>query len=218
MWRCVPAGYRAHLADGGECLDRQAQSKSREVGVKKSFTDVTFRSVQLSQAAVTGSNPRWGENSNGNDGSNKYQGEIAPMGHVAGATSTHASALVGSKSANACSVPPQPSRPRAGYVIQCHFLSQLPNYQPNADRPSPVVQTPGAGAPEHRIRRDRRRGRRRMGKQGRRRRPRGIRSGFPRYVSFYFRPYGHFTDLMTSCFLHKGFNDKRTETPNTPGR
>ena len=195
MWRCVPAGYRAHLADGGECLDRlQAESKSRGgVGVKKSFTDVTFRSVQLSQAAVTGSIPRWGENGNdGNDGNNKYQGELAPMGHVAGAPSTHASALIGSKSANACSVPPQPSRPRAGYVKQSRFLSQLPNYHPNADRHSPVVQTPGAGTPERRIRRDRRRGRRRMGKQGRRRRrPRGIRSGFPRYVSFYFRRMGN---------------------------
>ena len=157
MWRCVPAGYRAHLADGGECLDRQAESKSRGVGVKKSFTDVTFRSVQLSQAAtVTGSNPRWGENSNGN---NKYHGELAPMGHVAGAPSTHASALIGSKSANAASIPPQPSRPRAGYVKQYHFLSQIPNYQPITDRPSPVVQTPGAGAPERQIRRDRRRGR-----------------------------------------------------------
>ena len=199
MWRCVPAGYRAHLADGGECLDRlQAQSKShREVGVKKSFTDVTFRSVQLSQAAVTGSIPRWGENSNGNDGNNKYHGELAPMGHVAGAPSTHASALIGSKSANACSVPPKPSRPRAGYVEQSAFLSQIPNYHPNADRPSPVVQTPGAGAPEHRIRRDRRRGRRRMGKQGRRRRPRGIRAGFSRYVSFYFRRIGNqLTDVV----------------------
>jgi len=56
-----------------------------------------------------------------------------------------------------------------------------------------------------------------MGKQGRRRRPRGIRSGFPRYVSFYFRRMGNLYD-MTSCFLHKGFNDKRTETPNTAGR
>ena len=195
MWRCVPAGYRAHLADGGECLDRQAESKSRGVGVKKSFTDVTFRSVQLSQAAtVTGSNPRWGENSNGN---NKYHGELAPMGHVAGAPSTHASALIGSKSANAPSVPPKPSRPRAGYVEQSHFLSQIPNYHPNADQPSPVVQTPGAGTPKHRIRRDRRRGRRRMGKQGRRRRPRGIRAGFSRYVSFYFRRIGNqLTDVV----------------------
>ena len=148
-----------------------------------------------SQAAtVTGSNPRWGENSNGN---NKYHGELAPMGHVAGAPSTHASALIGSKSANAPSVPPKPSRPRAGYVEQSHFLSQIPNYHPNAERPSPVVQTPGAGAPEHRIRRDRRRGRRRMGKQGRRRRPRGIRAGFSRYVSFYFRRIGNqLTDVV----------------------
>ena len=138
------------------------------------------------------------------------------MGHVAGAPSTHASALIGSKSANACSVPPQPSRPRAGYVEQSHFLSQIPNYHPNADRPSPVVQTPGAGAPEHRIRRDRRRGRRRMGKQGRRRRPRGIRAGFSRYVSFYFRRIGN--QLTDVVFSTKGFNDKRTGTPNTPGR
>ena len=147
MWRCVPAGYRAHLADGGECLDRlQAQSKShREVGVKKSFTDVTFRSVQLSQAAVTGSIPRWGET--GNNGNNKYHGELAPMGHVAGAPSTHASALIGSKSANACSVPPQPSRPRAGYVNQSHFLSQLPNYHPDADQPSPLSRLPALEPP-----------------------------------------------------------------------
>jgi hypothetical protein len=147
MWRCVPAGYRAHLADGGECLDRlQAQSKShREVGVKKSFTDVTFRSVQLSQAAVTGSIPRWGET--GNNGNNKYHGELAPMGHVAGAPSTHASALVGSKSANACSVPPQPSRPRAGYAKQSRFLYQIPNYHPDADQPSPLSRLPALEPP-----------------------------------------------------------------------
>ena len=145
MWRCVPAGYRAHLADGGECLDRQAESKSHKVRVKKSFTDVTFRSVQLSQAAtVTGSIPRWGEN--GNNGF-KYHGELAPMGHVAGAPSTHASALIGSKSANAPSVPPKPSRPRAGYVEQSHFLSQIPNYHPNADRSAPLSRLPALELP-----------------------------------------------------------------------